>query len=112
MSGTLSTKDGISLYSVTVERDDGTLTFFADLILPVVCGRAGLCSRARLLSGCSITLILGAGEPAAASSARRLRMPGVHPVKPSTSLLQGDGATALDGALSGAAVMVLLGSGD
>jgi hypothetical protein len=110
VSGTLSTKDGISLYSVTVEREEGTLRFFADLILPVVCGRTGLCSGARLLSGCSITLTLGAGEPAAASSARRLRRPGVHPAKPSTILRQGDCATALAGALSGTTRFVLFGN--
>ena len=110
VSGTLSTKDGSSLYSVTVEREEGTLGFFADLILPVVCGRTGLCSGARLLSGCSITLTFGAGEPAAASSARRLRRPGVHPVKPSTILRQGDCVTALAGALSGAARLVAFGS--
>ena len=112
VSGTLSAKDGGSVYSVTVEREEGTFGFFADLILPVVCGRTGLCSGTWPFSDCSITLTLVAGEPVAASSAGRLRRPGVHfTLKPLMILFQGDCADGPAGALSGAVRMVVLGCG-
>lgn len=106
VSGTLSMKDGGSVYSVTVERDVGTSRSFTDLILPVVCGR--LIPR----SGCSTALTAVAGVATGASAALVRRRPGTQFL--GMNLAHGDSAgpaAGLAGSLSGAAMAAELEDG-